>query len=217
LIAAGGTAFLFYLYRRITWLLNLSGSRKRRPKIRHSIRNLILLALLISSAISLLFAGFFMQSYQRFTREIPVAEVRVSPAPEPETFYLTLIRMDQKGEQAVSEYLIHGDQWMIEADIIKWDNWLTFLGLDTRYRLTRLRGRYRETDAERSKPASVYALDPREKHPLWSHLYDTGHALPFISAVYGNAVYQYGQKTRQFLLYVTNSGLLIRIKHEEQE
>jgi len=63
---------------------------------------------------------------------------------------------------------------MIEGEILKWQNWLNFLGLSTRYRLTRLRGRYLNVEAEINKPRSVYSLVAQENNPLWRHLYQFG-------------------------------------------
>ena len=55
---------------------------------------------------------------------------------------------------------------MIEGDIIKWKNWLNFLGLHTRYRLTRLQGRYSSVEAEVHQPHTIHSLSEREGDPL---------------------------------------------------
>lgn len=206
--------FLFYIYRRIRWLVNsFTGATKKKLKVQHSITKLAGILVLTGSAITLLFAAFFMQAYHSLTREIPVAEVRVRPDDATDSFTLILLLNKYEQETEKSQYIIHGDQWMIEADIIKWDNWLNFTGLETRYRLTRIRGRYRTSVSEKTKPASVYALDPLEDNPLWRSLYTIGHQLPFISAVYGNAAYQDGHKKRNYLVFVSTSGLVIRVKN----
>jgi hypothetical protein len=106
--------------------------------------------------------------------------------------------------------LVRGDQWMIEGDILKWDHWLNFLGLKTRYRLTRLRGRYLETEMEIRHRPTVYSLVKEENHPLWRYLYLYGHQLPFVSTVYGNAAFQTSTENKRYFLYAGTSGFLVR-------
>jgi hypothetical protein len=115
------------------------------------------------------------------------------------------------------EFLIKGNQWMLEGDILKWDNWLSFMGLKTRYRLTRLRGRYVQVEDEIQQEGTIYSLVEEEDHPLWRYLYKYGHTLPLVSTVYGNAVFQTAGKDRHFLIYVGPSGFVVREKLGEQE
>ncbi len=99
---------------------------------------------------------------------------------------------------------------MLEGDILKWDSFLNFLGLHTRYRLTRLRGRYLKTDEEIHKQATVYSLVPDENHPLWQYLYKFGQKLPLVNSVYGNAVFQTADMEKHFHIFVSTSGFLAR-------
>jgi hypothetical protein len=99
---------------------------------------------------------------------------------------------------------------MIEGDILKWDNWLNFLGLRTRYRLTRLQGRYIRTQEELQEPRSVYSLTDEESHPSWKYLYQLGHRLPLVSTVYGSAVFQLSGDKKRYTVYVGTSGFTVR-------
>ena len=161
-----------------------------------------------------LFAGFFFRAYHAFTYEKPVAEIIIRPVDEPETSQITLIQFSEDDSEISRQFLITGDQWMLEGDIIKWDNWLNFLGLHTRYRLTRLRGRYIQTEAEKQKSRTIYPLVENENHPYWRYLYHYGYKFPLISTVYGSAAFQATGKENRFLVFVSTSGFVIRKKDE---
>jgi hypothetical protein len=82
-----------------------------------------------------------------------VAEILTEPLGTARTSLITVIQFNPPASR---QFLIRGDQWMIEGDILKWDDWLNFLGLETRYRLTRVRGRYVSTQQETWKsPRSI--------------------------------------------------------------
>jgi len=162
-----------------------------------------------------LFLGFFLRSYYAFTYEEPVAEVFIQSSDAPQVSRITLKQFVPDGLEVSRHFLIRGDQWVIEGDILKWESWLNFLGLHTRYRLTRLRGRYAVTEAERRGPQTIYSLVEDENHPLWRYLYQYGHQLPFVSTVYGNAVFQATGEDKRYAIYVCTSGLVVRQKYDD--
>ncbi len=169
----------------------------------------------------LLFLGLFFQTYHRFTFEKPVAEIVTQPMekntgsspPVTQVKYRSL----QNGRDRY--FFVNGDQWMIEGDILKWQPWLTPLGLDTRYRLTRISGRYLDIKKERSAPRSVFSLANNstattEHHPLWGWLYRSGHKLPLVDSVYGNAAYQNLTGPNHYQVFVGPSGFIVRKKEK---
>jgi hypothetical protein len=215
-ILLGLLFLLYFLYRRIRWmLLSLSKKKSTSPKVLASLRNLILIIIWTSVFGMLLFLGFFLRAYQAFTHEEPVAEVIAQPLGADKTSEVTIVQFFPDTEPIARQFLIRGDQWMLEGDILKWENWLNFLGLHTRYRLTRLRGRYLGTEEEINRFQTIYSLVEQENHPLWRYLYQYGHQLPFVSTVYGNAVFQASGKNRQYLIYVGTSGFIARLKTEK--
>lgn len=161
------------------------------------------------------FAGFFFQAYYTFTREEPVAKVTITPVPQEDKNLITLELYKPKDNHEIRQFEVSGDQWMIEGDILKWKNWINFLGFHTRYRLTRLRGRYIRTSDEKTKPTSIFSLVEIEDHPVWGYLYKHGPSLPFVSTVYGNAVFQSSEEPSTFLVYTTTSGFLTRRIQED--
>jgi len=133
-----------------------------------------------------------------------------------QTSRVTLTQLISPDSQTVHQFLIRGDQWMLEGDILKWDSWMNFFGWKTRYRLTRIRGRYIHTEDEIRQPPTIYSLVEREDDPLWRSLYELGPKLPFVDTVYGNAVFQTSNAKKVFLVQVSTSGFTAR-EVEQQE
>jgi hypothetical protein len=208
---AGILVFIFFLYRRISWLIRLFSKKKAgSPKLMSALRNLILILLWTAVFGMALFMGFFLQAYHAFTFERPVAELIIQPLEENKTSRITLAQFHDSDSRIKGQYVIKGDQWMLEGDILKWDSWLNFLGLHTRYRLTRLRGRYLKTEDEVQNQATIYSLVEKEDNTLWQYLYRYGQKFPFVSTVYGNAAFQNTDSARRFSIYVGASGFVVR-------
>ncbi|RMI03608.1 MAG: hypothetical protein D6681_09610 [Calditrichaeota bacterium] len=200
-----------FLVRRWPRRKNLSPEQRlRRPGLMRSIIHLLGILLWTTFWGMILSIGFFLQAYQAFTLEKPVAEVQVLPTDQPQTFRLELTQFLADNRQITNVFLIRGDQWMLEGDILKWDDWLTLLGFQSRYRFTRIRGRYLRTEDEINRPATIYTLVQNENHPVWRYLYDFGSRLPFVSTVYGTAVYQNSEEQRRFRILVSPSGFVVR-------
>ena len=210
-VLIGILLLLYYLVRRINWFIRaFSGNKAARPKLLASLRNLVTLFLWIAVFGMIMFFGFFLRAYYAFTLEEPVAEVMVQPLGEDETSRVTLIQYVPADSQITRQFLIKGDQWVLEGDILKWDDWLNFMGFHTRYRLTRIRGRYLRTTDEMKEQPTIYSLVENENHPLWRYLYDYGPELPMVSTVYGNAVFQTSGKEKRFKIFVGLSGFVVR-------
>lgn len=164
--------------------------------------------------------GLFFRAYSVFTKEKLIAEIWVSPIEKTKQFELTLKTFNDSLNSSTKKYLIKGDQWMIEGDILKWDNWLNFAGFDTRYRLTRLRGRYLNTNEEKVSDATIYSLNDESENNFWSFLYNWGHKIPMVHSVYGNAVFQNGGGNKKYEIFVTTSGYIsktIDIKNKNED
>ena len=175
-----------------------------------STRNVLLILLWTAVFCAVFFVGFFFQAYHAFTREDPVARVTITPLPHEQGNLITLELLGQDADTEIQQYKVSGDQWVLEGDILKWKDWVNFLGLHTRYRLTRLRGRYIRTSDAKLKPSSIYSLVEIENHPVWGFLYRYASSFPLVSAAYGNAVFQGSDEPSTFLVYVSTSGFLIR-------
>jgi hypothetical protein len=212
-----GLVFLFiFTVRRLKFMAKrLAKKPASVPGPVASTRSVLLILLWTAGFCAVFFAGFFFQAYHAFTREEPVAQVTITPLPQEQKTLITLEVFGQDHDDAVQQFQVSGDQWVLEGDILKWKDWVNFLGLHTRYRLTRLRGRYIRTSDAKLKPSSIYSLVEMEDHPAWGFLYRHGSSFPLVDTVYGSAVFQGSDEPSTFLVFVTTSGFLTR-RIEEQ-
>ncbi|HWP91574.1 MAG TPA: hypothetical protein VNN20_05195 [Thermodesulfobacteriota bacterium] len=175
----------------------------------------ILIFLWILSSAAALFFTAFIQSYQGFTKKELVAIVRSTPLDSGVDGMRIELKLVRNGEiEKAREFMIRGDQWSIEGDILKWKDWLNFLGLHTMYKLTRVRGRYVDTQEEIRNIPTVYSLVGNEEDPVWRWLHKYGHKLPFVTAVYGNTVFTYPSEEKTYAVYVTTSGFMMQVEEK---
>ncbi|RMD90289.1 MAG: hypothetical protein D6813_09365 [Calditrichaeota bacterium] len=201
------------------FVINRVLKRKQQPvkrvSLTQSIFRLFLIIVWISLSLAALFLFAFIQSYQSFTKKELVAVVQCVPLPEKQkTMRMELVLMENGHPYRRKTFILYGDQWTIEGHILKWDDWLNFLGLHTMYKLTRVRGRYLTTREERINTPSVYSLVTKEEDPRWRWLYKYGHRLPFVQAVYGNTVFTYPDQNKIYEIYVTTSGFMVQVREE---
>lgn len=153
--------------------------------------------------------GLNAYGYQRLTWEAPVAEVHVLQ-PLAKGWLVTLTEPDSNLGATSKEYLLEGDQWRLEANVIKWDSWANVLGLDTQYRLERLSGRYQNAADSRNNRGSAYDLSQDEPQLLdkipskWR---------PWVDSQYGNGVYMPLRAGARYTVSITQSGLIARPAH----
>jgi hypothetical protein len=181
----------------------------RKSLIGGTIKLLIMLVL-IASALALLFYTALLRSYHAFTGKQLVAIVYCQPIQDRDfDFELTLIPIVNETPQDTNKFVLRGDQWALEGNILKWKNYMTFLGLKTMYKLTRIRGRHLNARRESVEPKSVYALADEERAKKWKWLYKYGHRLPMVDSAYGNEVHHYPIPNRYLRVFVTTSGFMI--------
>lgn len=187
---------------------------KRIGVVQNGFRFLLVIIWALAS-LTVLFIAAFAQSFKAFNKKELAAEVVCRPVvEEPGTMLLTLTQMAGGKKMPPEGFLLQGDQWAIEGDVIKWDKWLNFAGLHTMFKLTRVRGRFEKTADELTKVPTVYSLVADEERPGWRWLYRNGYRLRFIDAVYGNTVYTYPDRERTYLVYVTTSGFTVDVRKE---
>lgn len=150
--------------------------------------------------------AFNLHSYQRLTHEQAVAEI-VFRQFEPNAFGATL---SPSGAGDTLRFVIRGDEWQIDARVLKWHGLANLLGLDSHYRLERLSGRYADVSTERNGSRTVYGLAPEEDLDLWGIAKRYERWLPFVDAVYGSAAYLPMANGARYEISVTQSGLIAR-------
>ena len=154
-----------------------------------------------------------LYTYQRFTKEQTVATVHIDQLGRQHY----LLSLDFPSRPLRNIYEIHGDEWQIDARILKWKYPLIWLGLDTHYQLDRVSGRYLDIQDESSQERSVYSLRPAQKADLWRWLREYQEFLPFIDALYGSASYLPMVDQAVYELSLTQTGLVARAKNSAAE
>src|SRR3984893_9691147 len=165
--------------------------------------------LMIAIAVSLLWLTFLVQSYLGLTGEIKVAQIRAATfANAPHEMTVEVILYDDNGNVASdNHYLMMGDEWMVQGDIVKFPTWANILGLHTGYKLTRFEGRYDNINMERSAPHFAMELNGGDDgffqavntHPTWYGW--------LAEASYGNAVFQ---GAGNYNVFATQDALIAR-------
>jgi len=166
---------------------------------------LLLLALAVLAAA----VGLNLRTYDRLTHEIPVATVSFQPLGE-QAFSAVLAQA--AGRTFVFD--TYGDEWQLDARILKWRGIATVLGFDTIYRLDRFAGRYRDAAQERTGRRSVYSLNDEPGLDVWAWTRAYPRWLPWVDAVYGSATYMPMVAGATYRVTASPTGLLARPVNE---
>jgi hypothetical protein len=146
-----------------------------------------------------------LYTYHRLTAEQEVADLHFR-AISPQRYEA---RLSYPGGETVLLELL-GDQWQLDARILKWRGYGQLLGLDTAYRLERLSGRYERAEQERLGARSVYRLSQDPGLDLWALAQRTGDWLPVVDTLYGGGAYMPMAHEARYRVTVTASGLVAR-------
>lgn len=84
---------------------------------------------------------------------------------------------------------LHGDEWQLDARLIRWELPALLAGAPNLYRLERLSGRYGDPKQELEAPRSVHALASDVFPDLWTLRRQFPQYLPFVDSDYGSAAY----------------------------
>lgn len=187
---------------------------RRRPL--SAFTGLLVAVAIAGAAVAILLLGTNIQTYRRLAWEHPVAVIDVHRTGE-RSFEATLTEVPAQPEfgQAPAApppqtYPLLGDEWRLEARMLKWKPWANLLGLDSRYRLERLAGEFTDTATEQAGPHSVVDLRrPAEEGQLWK-LTNRLNRAHLIDTVYGSAAIMPAADGARYELSMTQSGLVAR-------
>ena len=173
------------------------------------IRRIILFpvfSLLLVAGVVLLLLGSNLYTFHRLTDESPVAELQFRKIAAQE-YEVTISYGDFCHPE---KYLLHGDQWRMDAQFLKWRPWANLIGFDSMYRIERLGGRYIDVRDENSSRRLAYRLYPEEMVDLSAMLDSYNGRLSPVDTLYGSSVYDSMQEGILYRVYRTQSGLLVR-------
>jgi len=160
---------------------------------------------LIAAALMLFGVASNLHTYRRLTHEQPVARLAFEKIGE-QRYRATLTR--PSGE--VQTLNLSGDEWQLDARVLKWHGWANLLGLDARYRLERISGRYRDIAQERSAPRTVHELGEARGIDVWALAQAQPRWLPFVDAIYGSATYLPLADGARYEVSLGQAGLIAR-------
>jgi hypothetical protein len=183
-------------------------SIRRRRVARGLAGGVTSLALFLIAACAVVIA-MSLRTYQRLSAEQPAGQLQ-----------FTRIGYHQfngvftfpSGETA--DFALRGDEWQVDARVLKWRAFANLVGFDTVYRLDRIGGRYASIEDERSQLRTVYPLNQPERVDLWELAHRYHSWLPGIDALYGSATYLPMADGALYDIKISQSGLMARPANE---
>lgn len=149
------------------------------------------------------FTAYDIYSYKTLEPASPIATLSFKSLGD-QHFTATLLAHD--GEE--QKFDLHGDQWQLDARILKWPKVFGFLNVKPGFRLDRISGRYYSFEQERTATRSVYPLSESQKIDIWQLLQDYSPALHLARTTYGSATYLPMVDDSLFEISLTKSGLV---------
>jgi len=184
---------------------------------------IVLLVLLLFAAVSG-FTAIWLNTYKAFTKEELVAEITVTDKPGDEfavelkqvekpaafsgVFNKTSNEKDRFGD--IQNYVMRGDQFELGGEVVKFNNWMTFLGFETVYKLSRLESDYSDVAEAQTSERSVNELNGGTDS-YWKNLEKNQKNLKFlVNTVYGSYAGKFVQNgTVNYGLYITEDGFIL--------
>ena len=150
--------------------------------------------------------AYDIYSYKQILVGQPVATINFETI---ENQYFDVVLVDTNGKQ--QRFSVYGDQWQLDARIIKWQGYFSGLNINPAYRLDNLSGRYYDLYQEPTQKRSSYSIT---KSPLALDLWQIIHQHPqwfsVLDANYGSARYLPMKDGALYQISLTNTGLHVR-------
>ena len=107
--------------------------------------------LAVAAAIGLI--AYDIYSYKQILIDQPIATISFEQIEEQ---YFDAVVVDAEGKQM--RFNMHGDQWQLDARIVKWKGYFSGFDIKPAYRLDRLSGRYYDITKETTAKRSTFSL-----------------------------------------------------------
>lgn len=125
-----------------------------------------------------------LRGYHLLVREVDVATISARQT-APQQFAVRI----EYPDGTHSAGALHGDEWQLDARVIKWKPSAVTLGAEPLYRVDRLSGRYRDAAQAQANTPSMIDLGGDSIIDLWQLKQRFPQWLPWIDADYGSAAY----------------------------
>lgn len=167
--------------------------------------NILFGIVLVTAAVSSVGIMANLYTYHRLTAEHPIGSLSFEKY-APREYIASL----DTGSGSPRQFTVLGDECQVDARILKWHYFANLIGFDSVYRLDRISGRYRDVAAEQTEERSVYALTEDPGIEIWSIINRFNDFIPWVDAIYGNAVYLPMEQGAAYRITMTDSGLIAR-------
>jgi hypothetical protein len=200
-----------FLLITLIQMAKLRGHLHQRRRLAAAWRGLLCLIFL---ALTLLLAGtgYSLRGYRLLSEEAPVVDIDTHIL-SPQRWALTLTWPDGRTRQVQ----VAGDDWRVEAVVLKWKLPALLAGVPPVYRLDRLYGRYDDVAQETEAPRTVISLGDagsfdlltlRRQYPQW---------LPQVDTVYGSGVFLPMVDDGHYSVSLMRTGALVARPDESTE
>ena len=157
------------------------------------------------AAVCAVLVGTNLRSYQRLAYEQPAGELQLTKTGDRQ-FDAVLSYPDGQRDS----FLLRGDEWQVDARVLKWHAFANLLGFDAAYRLQRIGGRYSRVEEERTLPRTVYDLHAPGGIDPWELVHRYRSWVPWLDALYGSATFLPMADGALYEITVSQSGLVAR-------
>ncbi|WP_086931809.1 multidrug transporter [Agarilytica rhodophyticola] len=162
---------------------------------------------LLAAAIVFGLSGLDLLSYKQMLQDKPILTISFKQQEE-QHYVSTLMNIEDGVEK---NFDVYGEQWQIDARVIRWSGLFDILGAKPGYRLERLNGRYHSLEDERRKTRSVHPLSKSEYGiDTWMLVHKTNNMIPLLEATYGSAAYLPMADGAIYQISLSHSGLVAK-------
>jgi len=165
-------------------------------------------AAVLLAPVALVSASFY--TYSNLTDETLIAELSFEQLAENRY----LVNLSSGDFCSVEAFEIEGDQWRLDARFLKWKNWATALGAESRYKLDRIEGRYSKVADQNTEQGLSHDLADDTVIDVVDMSAALGKLNVFADASYGSSTFQSVNPEVIYQVYKTPTGLITRTRED---
>ncbi|WP_146907299.1 hypothetical protein [Arenimonas daejeonensis] len=192
------SAAVLALLAMLAWGRRPAGRRGQGPGALR--RGFALLLLLM--ALGLTGLGWLLRTYAWLLDDVPVATLSLVEQ-APQRYRATLVPTGGVG----TDYVLLGDEWQLDARVIRWTLPAQLGGVPPVYRFERLSGRYGDPKQELAAQRSVHDL--RRPWDFWDFRQQWLADLPIADAHWGSAAYLPMLDGARYEVFISPRGGLV--------
>ncbi|BFI97550.1 MAG: hypothetical protein RSP_30600 [Rhodanobacter sp.] len=148
--------------------------------------------------------GWALRGYRLLGEETPIVQIDAHIL-SPQRWLVVMNWPDG----ATRQVQLDGDDWRVEAVVLKWKLPAVLAGLPPLYRLDRIDGRYDDVTQEQNAPRTVVALGSADRFDLLDLHRRYPRALPMVDAVYGSGAFLPLVDGGHYSLSLSRTGALV--------